>query len=555
MDRNETPRRDEPALKLEVACGAVPCDTEEGRTFLQERLAFYGRVFFVLSIALYVVFNLATTFAGTTTWGSWLTHPGNVLHFAAALDFLLVYLLCRGARRDVRFLSTLDVVSIVSLGSIIGITYYAVDLGSHPEAWGILAISNAMVARAVMIPSAAPFTALASCAAIVPVLAGFAVGVDAPAPAAGASGVPSHALQTVFLAAWAVFAVAIATLTSHVIYGLQQEVREARQFGQYTLEERLGKGGMGEVYRARHTLLRRPTAVKLLRPEVAGEENVARFEREVQLTSQLTHPNTIAIYDFGRTPDGIFYYAMEYLDGFSLEELVAHEGAIPPGRAIHILDQICSSLEEAHASGLIHRDVKPANVILCERGGRPDVVKVVDFGLVKDMTNSLSPRISAANTITGTPLYMSPEAIRSPGSVDKRSDVYSVGALAYRLVTGKPLFDSENFMEICSLQLSQRPASPSERLGRPVARDLEALIMKCLEKDPQERPQSAAELGRALRSCADAGSWSVEDARAWWSADRPAPAREASPAPDDPTTAVAFPAPTRTSRTLLDQRR
>src|SRR5512136_349670 len=177
----------------------------------------------------------------------------------------------------------------------------------------------------------------------------------------------------------------MAIITSHVIYGLQREIHRVRRLGQYALEEKLGEGGMGVVYRASHAMLRRPTAVKLLAPEKAGLETIARFEREVRLTARLTHPNTITIYDYGRTHEGIFYYAMELLDGATLEEVVEVGGALPPGRAIHVASQIASALVEAHGAGLIHRDIKPANVLLCERGGVPDVVKVVDFGLVREL--------------------------------------------------------------------------------------------------------------------------------------------------------------------------
>jgi serine/threonine protein kinase len=236
---------------------------------------------------------------------------------------------------------------------------------------------------------------------------------------------------------WLVVAVAVATACSRVIYGLRREVRLARRLGQYTLEEKLGEGGMGVVYRARHALLRRPTAVKLLKGERLGEASLRRFEREVLLTASLSHPNTVSVYDFGRTPDGVFYYAMEYLEGLSLEQLVAEEGAQPPGRVVHVLRQVLGALAEAHGVGLVHRDVKPDNVILCERGGLSDVAKVVDFGLVKDL--DAADALSHEGMLVGTPLYLAPEAIRSPDT-DPRADLYSLGAVAYFLLTGKHVF-------------------------------------------------------------------------------------------------------------------
>ena len=285
---------------------------------------------------------------------------------------------------------------------------------------------------------------------------------------------------------------------------------------------------MGEVYRASHAFLRRPTAVKVLRPEQAGERSLARFEREVQLTSRLTHPNTIAIYDYGRTPEGIFYYAMEYLGGTNLEDLVRRSGPQPPARVIHILRQICASLTEAHGTGLIHRDIKPANVFLSERGGIKDVVKVLDFGLVKDIENTGDVALSGANTITGSPMYLSPEAISSPDEIDGRSDLYAVGCVGYFLLTGAAIFDSENVVEVVSHHLRSTPERPSKRVEEPLPDDLENLVLECLEKDKSRRPADAKILRDRLGRCADAGRWTEKDAEAWW-AERPAIASENGP--------------------------
>jgi predicted Ser/Thr protein kinase len=326
------------------------------------------------------------------------------------------------------------------------------------------------------------------------------------------------------------FDVITCTVISWVIYGLRAEVREARRLGQYTLEEKIGEGGMGVVYRATHAMLRRPAAIKLLLPDRAGEKNLARFEREVQLTSRLTHPHTISIFDYGRTADHVFYYVMEYIDGFDLERLVDEDGPLQPARVIRILAQASGALSEAHALGLIHRDIKPANIVLTERVDEPDIVKVVDFGLVKTLeTSPGDASLTNVDAITGTPLYLAPEAIASPDSVDERSDLYALGAVGYFLITGQHVFDAATVVEVCSKHLLEAPVPPSQRLGRAVPPDLEALILVCLAKRREDRPASAQALRAALLACADAGKYDVAAARAWWT-DRGATLRARSKA-------------------------
>jgi len=297
---------------------------------------------------------------------------------------------------------------------------------------------------------------------------------------------------------------------------LRRQVRAALQLGQYTLGEKLGEGGMGTVYRAHHALLRRPTAVKLLHAAHCTKTAVSRFEREVQLMSSLTHPNTGIVYDYGHTPDGIFYYAMEYIEGITLQELVDADGPQAPERVVHILIQICMALAEAHAMDWVHRDVKPANVMLCNRGGIPDFVKVLDFGLVKELANEPSVKLSQSTALLGTPNYIAPEAIIGSGPVDARVDVYAVGALAYVLITGETVFSGGSILEICAKHLSLIPDPPSQKLGRPLLPELEALVMRCLEKDPEARPRSAAELVLTLEKL-EAPAWGKEQALRWWS--------------------------------------
>ena len=302
-----------------------------------------------------------------------------------------------------------------------------------------------------------------------------------------------------------------------------------KQLGQYTLEEKIGEGGMGVVYRARHALLRRDTAVKLLVPELAGAAAVARFEREVRLTCQLTHPNTIQVYDYGHTPDGIFYYAMEYLRGVNLHDLVARFGLLPERRVVHILTQICDSLAEAHALGLIHRDIKPANIFLCRRGGVPDCVKVLDFGLVREYRE---PGAEAAETaaeqmIEGTPWFMPPEAIQGSAPADPRSDLYSLGALGYYLLTGQYIFDAETIAEIHEQQLMATPVPPTQRTTNAISAEMEQALLRCLEKAKNLRPASAGELRALLVATPAATHWTSAEQVAWWEAYERLPATSA----------------------------
>jgi serine/threonine-protein kinase len=299
---------------------------------------------------------------------------------------------------------------------------------------------------------------------------------------------------------------------------LRATTRSGSRLGQYTLEEKIGEGGMSEVYRARHALLRRPTAIKLLARNVS-EPELCRFEAEVQATAELRHPNTISIYDYGRAADGTPYYAMELLDGVTLEDLVLAHGAQPPARVIHLLLQVCAALREAHGVGLIHRDIKPANVFLCRHGAVPDVVKVLDFGLVKQL-GSAATNVTSFDTIVGTPLYLPPEAIVAPETVDVRSDLYAVGAVGYFLLSGRPVFPGNSTVEVCAHHLHSAPEPLSVSSGRSIAADLQRVIMDCLAKDPARRPSSAEELALRLRACGDAGRWSESDAERWWQAKR-----------------------------------
>ncbi len=298
---------------------------------------------------------------------------------------------------------------------------------------------------------------------------------------------------------------------------LLEKMDQIQQLGQYTLEEKIGEGGMGAVYRARHAMLRRPTAVKLLHKQAVSPETLARFEREVQITSELSHPNTIEIYDFGRTPKGIFYYAMEFLDGLTLEELMQCEGVVPPERVVAIFEQVCGSLAEAHQAGLIHRDLKPANIMLCQRGGVSDRVKVLDFGLVKDIHDTESIQVTQAQVVTGTPMYIAPERLRDPLACDPRVDIYSLGIILYNLLTGDAPFPENTIGGICGAVLHADRPRPSS-LAPNVPASLDALTVACMSKDPNERPASASEMLVTLGELARQFEtpWTSQRADAWW---------------------------------------
>ena len=298
--------------------------------------------------------------------------------------------------------------------------------------------------------------------------------------------------------------------------------RRAEQLGQYTLERIIGEGAMGTVYRARHAFLRRPTAVKLLRAERSTPQAVRRFEKEVQATSQLVHPNTITVFDYGRTPVGTFYYAMEYLRGLTLDVVVQRFGPLPERRVAHILRQTCGSLAEAHAAGLIHRDVKPQNIMLCHRGGVPDLVKVLDFGLVKE-SEVPEADLTRDGAAVGTPLYMAPEAASASGEIDARADLYSLGVVAYFLLSGVQPFFGVNAREVMRRHMEERPRSPSERLGEPINNEIEALVLMLLAKDPGSRPPSARAVEEMLDQVIEPmiGRWTDEEGDAWWRTNAP----------------------------------
>ena len=498
--------------------------SEEGRAFFQARVALFWKViFFIILIgsALGVAgaikepgFDLVLTIASTVNAGVlwWLAstgersiewsrrlESGGLLMNAAISAFMGRYLLAGFA-------------SDQSLANA-----QAIDMADGYLTMLQLSGMAMMVAiRAALIPSSPLRTAIVTALFGAPMMlvTMFLVPVSGGGVAwrAADSGIyPWLPAGTVII--WG-FCVLTCSVISRVMYGLRAEVREARRLGQYVLERKIGAGGMGEVYRARHGMMRRPSAVKLLRADQGGEASLARFEREVQLTARLTHPNTITIFDYGRTHDGVFYYAMELLEGATLQRIVDLDGAQPQARVVRILSMVCGALAEAHAIGLMHRDIKPANIMLCSQGGEQDVVKLLDFGLVKEFHVGGDVKLTGDSVVIGTPQYMAPECILHPDAVDARTDIYALGAVAYYLLAGADVFDGKSVVEVCSQHLYQQP-DPLAARGIAISPELDALVLACLEKDPNARPQTAAELRRRIDAC-QITPWDREAVRGWW---------------------------------------
>jgi serine/threonine-protein kinase len=326
---------------------------------------------------------------------------------------------------------------------------------------------------------------------------------------------PIRYLTTAFYVVFAMLVIAVAVALAST-FSVAHLSRDVRQVGPYRLEEQIAEGGMAYVYRAVHALLKRPTAIKILKSHLATDELVARFEREVRLASRLEHPATVEIFDYGRARGGTFYYAMEYIDGITLATLLEREGAQPVPRVAHVLKQVCESLREAHGKGLIHRDIKPGNIMLCERGGEADVVKVLDFGLIKDVHATDTRDITQYARVLGTPLYMPPERIHRPAGADPRVDIYAVGVVAFHLLTGKRLFDAPNELELARQIVEVVAPRVSSVAAQPVPPALDELVARCLAKDPAERPQQVEELIRVFSRLLREHPWTQEAAVRWW---------------------------------------
>jgi serine/threonine-protein kinase len=480
----------------------------ESRVYLQSRLTLLFRLMFWSFVALLAFLEvLYTAFDIAPKYNSYvyLISAGGL----AIMAFLWRVLLVR-RKLTLEQLHGIDLFYVVGTGTVFAASA-AIAFDFKPSAYTCLTYQCfAVLTRSLIVPSTGRRTMITSALSFLPmgataVLLSFVLPVEQDVPPAP------------FIVGFVVVggvAVIVSAAGSQIIYGLRRQARVAQQLGQYTLVRKIGEGGMGAVYLAHHVMLRRPTAVKLLLPDRLGSDAIERFEREVQHMSQLSHPNTVVVFDYGRSPDGEFYYAMEYLGGgIDLERLVRLHGPQPSGRVAHILAQVCGALQEAHDRGLIHRDIKPPNIILCERGGMPDVAKVVDFGLVKELTADSG---ASMQLVMATPAYIAPEHVADPGAIGPATDIYALGAVGYFLLTGQRVFEGKTAVDVCLQHATAVPVPPSERAPVPVAPALEAIVLRCLAKRPADRFASAAELGTALRAVAPGNDWDLARARAWW---------------------------------------
>lgn len=487
---------------------------EDSRGYLQARVRFFAAVAFVLVGAHYLFINTLRTLVGKPL--SDFANPVAATHLGTFLVLLGCFGVAWRVKLSVRALSVLD--AFTTLSFVFGLTLlgYSARDSWAPEMVVLMGGTLALVARATLVPSASKRTLL------IGVLGGAIMVTGIYLISASAEQSHRPAYYATIGASWAALSVAATVIASRTIYGLRQQVQAAERLGHYQLGARIGEGAMGIVYRAQHALLKRPTAVKLLRPEVAAKRTVERFRREILLTASLEHPSTVAVYDCGQSRDGNLYYAMELLDGVDFYSLIKRFGPLEPERVVHLLIQACGSLSEAHDAGLIHRDIKPGNMMLCRRGGVFDLLKILDFGLVKESApDPEQAKVSAENQIVGTPLYMAPEAISDPAKVDNRTDLYSLGATAYFMLTGHHVFDADERDVVFRQQMEALPARPSSRAPAPIPEALENVILSCLEKKQLDRPASAAELGAALTSLNLAPAWTQARARAWWEAHEP----------------------------------
>ncbi|MGE0784956.1 MAG: serine/threonine-protein kinase [Sandaracinaceae bacterium] len=505
---------------------------DDDRAWYVERAAQVAMLLTVPYAGWWLLINALLVVGGDDgVWAARIRDPRHYIDLAIVL-VLGVYgqAVLRAGKLSARALRTVDLVATMGFGVMAAVhTYSWQDMrGPGTELLLVLMLTYALVLRAALMPGAPKRTLVTGMAGWLAGVLTF-LGLAVPDLVAPTRIVDPRITVLIGSTLLGVITVGFTVKLSQVLYGLRRQLKEAQQLGQYILESKIAEGGMGVIYRARHVLLRRPTALKLLRPELSDERSAARFEREVLLTSQLRHPNTVVVHDFGRTPDGVFYFAMELLDGVDLQTMVDRQGPLPVARMLYLFRQAASALSEAHGAGLIHRDVKPSNLFVSSAGPVKDWVKVLDFGLVREREPETSVGLSVAGAIVGTPLYMAPEQISDPDHIDTRADLYALGCTMYFALTGTPVFEG-SLIEVCAQHLKEAPVPIGVR-NPDVPPEVERLVASLLEKDPDERLQSAEELVLAIDRLAETHPWSARQSADAWEAQpsAPDPKRSAPP--------------------------
>lgn len=503
-------------------------DTSNGVAFLGERLALMAKTLFLVSFGFYLFLLASLVLLGGAPFLQVVKGPAALGHLAASSTMGLVWLLASRTRLTIRRAGALDAIGTVVACGLLSLMTVDAD---EQILQVLLALMVTVMVRAILLPSRPGRTLLLSALGFLPTIVVCVARHHPVTFLPGFSPAYQKIHMTVNTVLWSILGTTLATIISRVLYGLRRQVAEVSQLGQYLLEEKIGGGGMGEVWRGRHRLLIRPAAIKVIRPEALGvsgdsELLLRRFEREARATAALKSPHTVQLYDFGAAEDGRLYYVMELLDGIDLDTLVRQYGPLPAERVVHILRQVCVSLQDAHGNGLVHRDIKPANVVISRAGTTFDFAKVLDFGLVKLDTarraedDSLA-RLSRDGSAAGTPAFMAPEVILGASQTDHRVDLYALGCVAYWLLTGQFVFDKGNVMEIMFHHAHTAPARPSTRVELPIPAPLEDLVMECLEKDPSNRPASAEAVIARLNGMTFASAWNDGRAAQWWAKHRP----------------------------------
>jgi eukaryotic-like serine/threonine-protein kinase len=487
---------------------ALPTDLmSQGATRLRALALLYAFTFFMAAFVPQLLFGRQELFERLLNWA-----PG-VVSIAVALAVVVVL---RTARLDARTLMAVSLVFEIVSSYGIAAAEFMQPLNLSPPWIGLSWVAVWTLTFNVVVPTPPRYAVLAALAAVSSVPAMVVLSVATFPPVSAPTGL------MIFLAFGFPYllVVIMSYVGARVVYSLGTEVSRARDLGSYRLVERLGEGGMGEVWKASHRLLARPAAIKLIRSSLSTTSDDARrrFEREAQVIARLRSPHTVTLFDFGVADDGSFYYVMELLEGLDADTVVRRFGPMPAERVVYVLRQMCHSLSEAHSSGLVHRDIKPANIFLCRYGEDHDFVKILDFGIAKAAHESSDTQtaLTVANVIHGTPAFIAPEQALGGSDVDGRSDIYSAGCVAYWLLTGELVFKGDTTMKLLLAHAQTAPEAPSSRTELPIPSELEALVLSCLAKDRERRPASAHDLLSQLEAVALNASWTDERAREWW---------------------------------------